>query len=191
MLGGGSGVQQSLFPAFPSCRSVSTSVPPAVLTSPKTPTTSKTRLQPMGANSQLLTHVQVKRRLQEVVSKKAKKKGILTCCQIYYIKIEAMSVCNLAVYSSLLQERREKKKPAKSKQIHRPTRCYPIPPRANSSSSVYIKEPTKKIEAEPNTHVCPIKMQLRVPAGVFYVSIVASMQEIFRSFPPLSLCCCL
>lgn len=27
-------------------------------------------------------------------------------------------------------------------------------------------------------------MQLRVPAGVFYVSIVASMQEIFRSFPP-------
>lgn len=32
--------------------------------------------------------------------------------------------------------------------------------------------------------MCPIKMQLRVPAGVFYVSIVASMQEIFRSFPP-------
>lgn len=27
-------------------------------------------------------------------------------------------------------------------------------------------------------------MQLRVPAGVFYVSIVASMQEIFRSSPP-------
>lgn len=28
-----------------------------------------------------------------------KKKGIITCCQIYYIKIEAMSVWNLAVYS--------------------------------------------------------------------------------------------
>lgn len=44
-----------------------------------------------------------------------RKKGIITCCQIYYIKIEAMSVWKLAVSSSLPSSSEEREDREKEK----------------------------------------------------------------------------